>query len=311
MLYTEDINSKGLVQLQKMITLLNGSQLEVGLTGAQDRSVIMLPTAKKSVTGQEAETLKLWGVDPELGAKFIDGLSDEFQILHFDYEGHYMAHPHPEHFTPEYIAQDLLRIADQMNVNRFSYYGYSWLALVGLQLALRTDRMESLIMGGFPPYEGPYEEMRVVTSKTYEGALKQQHEESGELHSTEALMKAEELSPDELDWDNVELKIDPAQTKQFATLYQGLIDFDDQRIQTQLNIPRLAFAGEKDTIVYGEKFGSVTVDIAGQLQKHKPMLENLGWTVKIIKGADMDHIKAMQPITVLPIIQPWLKAHLS
>lgn len=61
MLYTEDINSKGLVQLKKMITLLNGSQLEVGLTGAEDRSVIMLPIAKKSVTGQEAETLKLWG----------------------------------------------------------------------------------------------------------------------------------------------------------------------------------------------------------------------------------------------------------
>ncbi|MEC0108556.1 alpha/beta hydrolase [Paenibacillus taichungensis] len=310
MLYTEDINSKGLVQLKKMITLLNGSQLEVGLTGAEDRSAIMLPIAKKSVTGQEAETLKLWGVDPELGAKFIDGLSGEFQILHFDYEGHYMAHPHPEHFTPEYIAQDLLRIADQMNVNRFSYYGYSWLALVGLQLALRTDRMESLIMGGFPPYEGPYEEMRVVTTKTYEGALKQ-HEESGEIHSAEALMKVEELSPDQLDWDNVELKIHPAQTKQFATLYQGLIDFDDQRIQTQLNIPRLAFAGERDTIVYGEKFGSVTVDIAGRLQKHKHVLENLGWTVQIIKGADMDHTKAMQPSTVLPIIHPWLKAHLS
>ncbi|MHA7582274.1 alpha/beta fold hydrolase [Paenibacillus vandeheii] len=296
--------------MKKIITLLNGSQLEAGLTGAQDRRVIMLPIAKKSVTGQEAETLRLWGGDPELGAKFIAGLSDEFQILHFDYEGHYMAHPHPEHFTPDYIARDLLRIADQMNVNRFSYYGYSWLALVGLQLSLRTERMESLIMGGFPPYEGPYEEMRVVTTKTYEGALKQ-HEESGDIHSAEALNKTEELSPDEVDWDNMDFKIDPAQTKQFATLYQDLIDFDDQYIQTQLKIPRLAFAGERDTIVYGEKFGSVSVDIAGRLQKNKSILENFGWTVEIIKGADMDHTKAMQPSTVLPVIHPWLKAHLS
>lgn len=309
MLYTEDINCKGLVQLKKIITLLNGSQLEAGLTGAQDRRVIMLPIAKKSVTGQEAETLRLWGVDPELGAKFIAGLSDEFQILHFDYEGHYMAHPHPEHFTPEYIAQDLLRIADQMNVSRFSYYGYSWLALVGLQLALRTERMESLIMGGFPPYEGPYEEMQVVTTKTYEGAL-DQHESTKEKNGAEAF-KNEQFSKDEVDWDNMELNIDPAQTKQFATLYQDLIDFDDQYIQTQLKIPRLAFAGERDTIVYGEKFGSVTVDIAGRLQKSKSILENFGWTVEIIKGADMDHTKAMQPSTVLPIIHPWLKAHLS
>ncbi|MDN4599743.1 alpha/beta hydrolase [Paenibacillus sp. F6_3S_P_1C] len=296
--------------MKKIITLLNGSQLEAGLTGAQDRRVIMLPIAKKSVTGQEAETLKLWGVDPELGAKFIAGLSDEFQILHFDYEGHYMAHPHPEHFTADYIAQDLLQVADQMNVNRFSYYGYSWLALVGLQLALRTERMERLIMGGYPPYEGPYEEMRVVTTKTYEEALKQ-HEEPGDIHSAEALKKAEELSLDEVDWYNVELKINPAQTKQFVTMYQSLLDFDDQLIQDQLSIPRLTFAGEKDTIIYGEKFGSVTVDIAGRLQKNKSILENLGWTVEIIKGADMDHTKAMQPGTVLPIIHPWLKAHLS
>jgi pimeloyl-ACP methyl ester carboxylesterase len=302
--------AKGVVQLKKMIKMKNGSELEVGLTGNPDRKVIMLPIAKKSVTGLEAETLKLWGVDPELGAKFIAGLSDEFQILHFDYEGHYMAHPYPEHFTTEYITQDLLRIADQLNVKRFSYYGYSWLALVGLQVAIRTNRLESLIMGGFPPYKGPYEEMRVVTARTYEAALKQhgklEHEPEGQ-----ASMNSEQLCPEEVDWDNIQIQIDPAQTKQFVTMYQSLLDFDDQLIQDQLSIPRLTFAGEKDTIVYGEKFGNVTVDIAGRLQKNKKILENFGWTVEIIKGEDMDHTKAMQPSTVLPIILPWLKAHLS
>lgn len=221
-----------------------------------------------------------------------------------------MAHPHPEHFTSEYITEDLLRVADQMNVNRFSYYGYSWLALVGLQLALRTGRMESLIMGGFPPFEGPYEEMRVVTARTYEAALKQhgklEHEQEGQ-----ASMNSEQLSPGEVDWDNIQIQIDPAQTKQYVTMYQSLLDFDDQLIQDQLSIPRLTFAGEKDTIVYGEKFGNVTVDIAGRLQKNKQILESFGWTVEIIKGEDMDHTKAMQPSTVLPIIHPWLKAHLS
>lgn len=296
--------------MKKMIKMNNGSELEVGLTGNADRKVIMLPIAKKSVTGQEAETLKLWGVDPDLGAKFIAGLSDEFQILHFDYEGHYMAHPHPEHFTSEYITQDLLRIADQMNVNQFSYYGYSWLALVGLQIAIRTNRLQSLIMGGFPPYKGPYEEMRVVTARTYEEALKQhgklEHEPEGQ-----ASMNSEQMYPEEVDWDNIQIQIDPDQTKQFITMYQSLLDFDDQLIQDQLSIPRLTFAGEKDTIVYGEKFGNVTVDIAGRLQKNKRNLENFGWTVEIIKGEDMDHTKAMQPSTVLPIIHPWLKTHLS
>jgi hypothetical protein len=80
------------------------------------------------------------------------------------------------------------------------------------------------------------------------------------------------------------------------------MEFNDQDIQHQLIIPRLAFAGEKDTIVYGENFGSVTVDIIGILQKNKQALQHLGWDVKILKGADMDHTKAMQPPTVLSLI---------
>ena len=58
-----------------------------------------------------------------------------------------------------------------------------------------------------------------------------------------------------------------SQTKQFVTMYENLMEFDDQDIQHKLIIPRLAFSGEKDTIVYGENFGNVVVDIIGILQK--------------------------------------------
>lgn len=184
---------------------------------------------------------------------------DKFQILYFDYEGHRLQNPNPDNLTPEHIVKDLLSIADEMNVGKFSYYGYSWLALVGLQLAIRTDRLESLIMGGFPPIEGPYQEMMVVTSKTYEQALDKQNSPD--------IKEQDHMNPEKVDWDNIQVKIDTNQTKQFVTMYENLMDFDDRDIQDKLSIPRLAFAGEKDTIVYGENFGSVTVDIIGILQK--------------------------------------------
>ncbi|GKU80791.1 hypothetical protein NCCP28_01870 [Niallia sp. NCCP-28] len=41
-------------------------------------------------------------------------------------------------------------------------------------------------------------------------------------------------------------------------LYQNLMNFDDRAIQKNLTISRLAFAGEKGSLVYGESFGSVT-----------------------------------------------------
>jgi pimeloyl-ACP methyl ester carboxylesterase len=284
--------------MKKIVSLRDGSKLEVGLTGNPASKVIMLPGAKKSVFGQEAENLKMWGVDPELGKNLIEGLSDTFQVLYFDYEGHLLANPQPDHLTPENISKDFLHIADEMNVKTFSYYGYSWLALVGLQLAIRTKRLESLIMGGFPPYEGPYKEMMAVTTKTYEQALKNQNNPDYQIE--------DHNNPEEFDWDNVQVKMDPNQIKQFFTMYKHLIDFDDKKVQDGLNIPKLTFAGEKDTIVYGENFGSVTVDIVGLLKKNKNELERFGWDVRILSGENMDHTKAMQPEAVLPLIKPWL-----
>ncbi|MBP1989595.1 alpha/beta fold hydrolase [Paenibacillus eucommiae] len=289
--------------MKKIVTLSGGSTIEVGLTGNTSNKVIMLPVAKKSVYGQEAESLRLWGVDPELGKNLVEGLSDKFQVLYFDYEGHLLENPQPDDLTPENIAKDLLLIADEMNVRKFSYYGYSWLALVGLQLAIRTNRLESLIMGGYPPYEGPYKEMMIVTNMTYKQTLKNQNMNN---QNTSEYRQEINTNPEEINWDHVQVKIDSNQTKQFFTMYQSLMDFDDKKIQDMLTIPKLAFAGEKDTIIYGENFGSVTVDIVGLLQKNKTELEHLSWDVEILKGNDMNHTKAMQPATVLPIIKPWL-----
>ncbi|MCY8346178.1 alpha/beta hydrolase [Bacillus haynesii] len=289
--------------MEKNINLTDESEIKVGLVGNPGSPTIMLPVAKESVYGQEAENLKVWGVDPESGKHFVEGFMDKFQILYFDYEGHRLQQPNPKNLTPESIVKDLLTIANEMNVEKFSYYGYSWLALVGLQLAIRTDRLESLIMGGFPPIDGPYKEMMVVTNQTYEQSLSKQHSSVSDEQNL--------ISPEKVDWDNIQVKIDTNQTKQFVTMYENLMEFDDRGIQHKLMIPRLAFAGEKDTINYGENFGNVTVDIIGILQKNKQELEHLGWDIEILNGNDMDHTKAMQPVTVLSLIKPWLVKNLN
>jgi hypothetical protein len=283
--------------LKKIIRLNNHSAIEVRLTGGSDRPTIMLPIAKKSVYNQEAENLKLWGVDPEIGKHFVEGLSDTFQVLYFDYEGHLFQHP-VDNLTVDHIVKDLLLIADEMNVKSFSYYGYSWLALIGLQLGIRTNRLESLVMGGFPPYMGPYQEMLIVTRKTHTQALNNQNE-AAEKSSIET----ENL--DEIDWDNIKVSMDTRVTAQFVALYESLTAFDDRSIHHLLSLPKLAFAGENDTIVYGENFGNVTVDIGGILKKNKEQLTDLGWDVEILRGTQMDHTKAMQPTVVLPLIKPW------
>jgi len=256
----------------------------------------MLPVAKKTVTGKQAEELMQWGVNPKLGEHLVEGLADRFFVVSFDYEGHLMDHPNPDGLTADQVAADLLQIADAVAVERFSYYGYSWLALTGLQLAIRTERLDALVMGGFPPYEGPYAEMLTVTEHAYRQAVGSE--------ATDVTPSDYTSEPDAYDWDQVSVALAPEVSKQFMTLYQSLVSFDDRLIQNQLAMPRLAFAGDHDTIVYGANFGGVTVDMAGLLYRHKNLLRDEGWTVELLSG--MDHTQAMQPVAVLPVIKPWL-----
>jgi pimeloyl-ACP methyl ester carboxylesterase len=121
-----------------------------------DGPTVLLPVNPRPVEGPQAEEMRRWGADPALGRSLIDGLGDAFRVVAFDYEGHVLQVPKPDTLTPANVVGDLLAVADAAGADRFAYYGYSWLAMSGLQLAIRTDRLAALVMGGYPPLDGPY-----------------------------------------------------------------------------------------------------------------------------------------------------------
>src|SRR5215469_558245 len=148
--------------------LHDGSTIEIEVAGSGP--TLLLPINPQPVIGPQAEQMRQYGTDPALGQSLIKGLSDAFRVVAFDYEGQCLRLPKPDTLTPANTASDLLAVADAAGADRFAYYGYSWLAMVGLQLAIRTDRLWALIMGGFPPLDGPYEEMLRVTTAAHEMA---------------------------------------------------------------------------------------------------------------------------------------------
>ncbi|MEZ0070784.1 alpha/beta fold hydrolase [Planotetraspora sp. GP83] len=95
----------------------------------------------------------------------------------------------------------------------------------------------------------------------------------------------------------------------FVTLYEALQRFDDRAAQSRITCPRLCFAGSADRIDYGPRWGNTQVDIAGPILEHRAELEGLGWDVRVLDG--LDHMRAMQPDQVLPVIRPWLASKLS
>jgi hypothetical protein len=180
-------------------------------------------------------------------------------------------------------------------VDRFAYYGYSWLALAGLQLAIRTDRLTALAMGGFPPVDGPYGPMLTVTRAAHRMALANRDKQPD----------AAEIQPG--DWDAVEVTQTPDQTQQYVTLYESVQNFDERAALDRLSIPRLAFAGANDNITYGPKWDSAHIAVADAMRRHRDELTKRGWTVELIP--DTDHMSAMQASKVLPILTPWLKTN--
>jgi pimeloyl-ACP methyl ester carboxylesterase len=291
--------------------LHDGSTIEVQVHG--EGPALLLPVNPRPVEGPRAEELRRWGNDPALGRSLIDGLADAYRVVAFDYEGHVLEVPKPDTLTPDNLAGDFLAVADAAGAERFAWYGYSWLALAGLQLAIRTDRLTALAMGAWPPLGGPYAEMLRVTVATHDLASAPSTARQGAAGDAAMAEPASEpapaSSPEELDWSTVEVTLSEAQTRQFVTLYQALQGFDDRTAQARLACPRLCFVGSADEIDYGERWGGVHLSIAGPLVQRRAELESLGWQVQVLDG--LDHTQAMQAANALPVLRPWLDAALS
>ena len=280
-----------------VVELHGGAPIEVEMFGSGP--VVMLLVDPRATTGERADELRRWGVDPRLGLALCEGLQDRFRVIAVPYEAYALAHPRADTLTPDTIAADLLAIADAAEADRFACYGYSWLAVAALQLALRIDQLTALAMGGFPPLGGPYPEMLAVTAATHELAVAAA---SGE--PVEPVSQPD--SDRDIDWDTVEVTLTPEQTRQFVTLYEALAGFDDKAALARVTCPRLCFVGTADRIEYGPRWGNTVVDIAGAARVHEAELRAAGWTVRLLDG--LDHTQAMQPHQVLPVLRPWLSS---
>lgn len=270
--------------------LHDGATLDVEVQGAGP--ALLLPVSAAIPDEATQQQLTAWGGDPTLGHSLAAGLAAAgHRVITADYEGHLAAHPKPGTLTADALAADLLAIADAAGADRFGYYGYSWLALAGLQLAIRTDRISALAMGGFPPLGGPYAAMLTVTRASHREAL------------ANAAVPPEPVEVEPGDWDGAPALQAPELVRQYVTLYESLADFDERAALGGLDVPRLAFAGVADEIVYGPRWDDAVVTIGPALAANRDELTELGWSVELVPG---DHLSAMHAARVLPILTGWL-----
>ncbi|WP_020670763.1 alpha/beta fold hydrolase [Amycolatopsis nigrescens] len=203
----------------------------------------------------------------------VEELSGRYRVVLLSYPGK----PKDDSLTPETVTTDLLAVADAAGADRFAWWGYSWGGVIGLQLAIRTDRLTALAMTGFPPVDGPYSEM---------------------LHCSRVIAAADPAAlgiPAEL----------AVQYPQFVKYYEGLQGFDDRAAQRDVSCPKLCFVGGADELSLGGEFITHLGDtVAGRRDE----LESLGWEVDIVPGED--HVGACRADVVVPRLSAFFDEHL-
>jgi pimeloyl-ACP methyl ester carboxylesterase len=147
-------------------------------------------------------------LEDEIRTRFVQGLSERFSAVVIGSPVNTAA-ALADVFTADWACAEILRVADAVGADRFAYYGYSWGATLGLQLADRTDRLTALICGGWPPLGAPY---------------------PGMADYTEATAARE------------------GTTQLWATYYRSIANWEEHEAVSRFMFPRLAFAGTDDII---------------------------------------------------------------
>ncbi len=79
---------------------------------------------------------------------YVQRLQEEFTVITIDLRGHGKSGKpsDPASYTTEKLEQDLLAVADDCGVEQFILWGYSFGANVGRYLAVRSERVMSVVL---------------------------------------------------------------------------------------------------------------------------------------------------------------------
>ncbi|MEM1141976.1 MAG: alpha/beta hydrolase [Pseudomonadota bacterium] len=217
---------------------------------------------------------------PDVSASLAEALASDFQVLCLDYPSIGRSRDIPgHHLTADRVAEDLLSVADHAGFARFSYFGYSWGAAAGLQLAARTDRIEALIIGGWPPLGAQY-------NLCLQAAREQLHNPPPEVR---VVLRS------------------PEQYAQWVNFYESLTDFDERALLKRLSTAGtacLAFVGAEGDVGAGDHL----LSNATILRREESALHELGWQIDFIERAG--HEVGLDADAVLRVIQPFLESTL-
>ena len=204
---------------------------------------------------------------------YLDRLTDRYRVLRVDYPSIGGSRDiAPQDLTADRVCADLLAVATAAGFDRFAYWGYSWGAAAGLQLASRTDRLTALVLGGWPPLGAPYD----------------------------AILQATRLKQSDPEPSSLKVLRSKDQYRQWEAYYSSMVDWAEAESVASIHVPKMVyFGGDGDLVEAG-----IPIRIASIIRENRTMLEKQGWTLKEVPG--QGHGVCMTPDLVVPPVRYFL-----
>lgn len=209
---------------------------------------------------------------------YLQRLTDRYRVLLLDYPSIGGSRDiAPQDLTADRVCSDLLGVASAAGFDRFAFWGYSWSGAVGLQLATRTDRLSALVIGGWPPLDGPYREILAAARRKLPNP---------EPSSLKILRSA-------------------AQYAQWIAYYESMLDWPERQAVSRIACPRMVYFGANGDLVEA----GIEVTIASNIRRQLGTLQAGGWTVQELPG--QGHGVCMVPELVVPPVRAFLDSSLG
>lgn len=204
---------------------------------------------------------------------YLDRLTDRYRVLLVDYPSIGGSRDiAPQDLTADRVCADLLGVATAAGFTRFAYWGYSWGGNAGLQLATRIDRLNALVVGGWPALGAPYASLLAAARR------KRPNPEPSSLKVLRS----------------------PAQYAQWVHYGESLEGWSEHEAVARIACPRLnVFGADGDLVEAG-----IGVPIASAIRQHRGALQALGWRVHEIPGHG--HALCLQPEVAVPPVRAFL-----
>jgi pimeloyl-ACP methyl ester carboxylesterase len=149
--------------------------------------------------------------------------------------------------TADRVCSDLLAVADAAGFREFAWWGFSWGGVIGLQLASRSNRVSTLVCGGWPPLGGPYADL---------------------LRATRTIAAMGDASP--------------MDAKPYVTFYESVQEWPEETAVGRVSCARMAFFGTADEV----DLAGVKVPVARIFESRRKDLERQGWHIAEFAGRD-------------------------